>query len=228
MVNGLPPSPLGPPTSEASAVALRVANFLIQTEEERFRLFHLYLQATVRRVSPLLLDFVEMESMKLDDLALLIKPPENWPWRPMDDKALALARSYYWRKVWLRTASSRHAWQFKRTFINPGVIVREANHPNGRLAIRPCNAVLGFTAGVGPCILSVYSSSATLKLPDPVPEIVMASLPGMNLGSVVDHPIFTRRRYIIKNAEADPFDFGPLLTFSAQLTDFVGPWKSGS
>lgn len=213
-----------PPRLNAASVALQIADFLISTEVERLRLFRLHLQTTVRWVSPLLLDLADFESISLDHALARIRPPPNWPARPLYGFIPSTLRHSQRRRIWLRSAGSRDSWYFERTFSEPGVVVRGADHPNGRFAIRPCGPVLGFTAAVGPCLINAFSRMATLKLTEPLPEILLTSLVGRKLEQVVEHPVFSGRGYVVRRAVADPDDDLPVLVFCAQLSPFVGPW----
>jgi hypothetical protein len=208
------------------AIALRIADFIVRTELERLELFRSHLQDTLRRISPLLVDLVAFENFVLKDALDLIYPPDNWPQRPLYHFPWTNSRSSQRFGHWLRASGSGDAWFFERKFANPGVVIRKASHPKGRFAIRPCGSVLGFAAAIGPCVLSAFGSTAILKLPDPLPETFMASLPGRRLNEIVEHPIFAKREYVIRGATADGSDGLPVLAFGARMISFEGPWPA--
>jgi hypothetical protein len=208
----------------ASTTALRIVDFLIRTEVERKNLFRLHLQTTVRRISPLLIDLAEFESIVLEDMVSLMRAPPHWPWRPLGGFRPCLTRNSMRRNYWLRAAGSRDAYHFARSFTDPGVVVRKPNNPRGRFAFRPYKDALDFSAAVGPCVLCGIGATAVLKLPYELPESVIVSLPGRKLNEVIDHPVFVGRPYAIKRVMADIFDGLPLLVFRAKLLPFEGPW----
>lgn len=207
-------------TSSASAVALRVADFLIRFEVERLHLFRLHLHTSVRLVTPLLLDLAALEGISLTDALALLAPPQYWPWRPLYDRRPSLMRHAQRRKNWLRAVGSRHEWHFERTFANPGVVIRKIDHPHGRFAIRPCGPMLGFTAGLGPCLLSAFGSTAMLKLSEPLPQTFMAAMAGRKLDQVIDHPLFAGKKYVIRHVKPDDDDL-PIIAFGAKLVPFA-------
>lgn len=209
--------------SPEAAVAFRIADFLVKTEIERVQLFRLHLRTTVNRVSPLLLELAAIEGISLSEAVTLIHPPQDWPWRPLMDHSPSVIRRSQHRKVWLGDVGRPEVTRFRRAFANPGVVVREADHPRGRFGIRPVGATLGFTAALGPALLSVFGATAVIKLPEALPETLMMALPGRPLCQVVDHPIFAGARYGIRNAMLDPADGRPVLNFRTPLVSFALP-----
>ncbi len=208
----------------SSDCALRIADFLLRMETERMELFRLYLQSSLRRVSPLLIDLAAFENISLKTALTCIHPPQSWPQRPLYSPPWFRFRISQQRKYWLRRVCSHEPWHFERAFADPGVIIRRCNHAKGRYAIRPFGTVLGFSAAIGPCVLSAFGPTAVLKLPDQVPETFLASMTGRILNEIVEHPIFAQRKYIIRRAEADTFDGLPIITFGAKMLRFTGPW----
>jgi len=208
----------------AASVALEVASFLERTESERLRLFRLHLQTTITRVSPLLLDLAAFESISLSEATALIYPPQGWPGHPVSDFAPLPIWKLLQKKAWRQVSGRRDAVRFQRMFANPGVIIRTFNDPRGRFGIRPCRTVLGFTAGIGSCVLTAFGSTAILKLGEQLPASVLASIDGYRLGDVVDHPIFAGRAYLIHRAMLDPADAMPLIAFHAKTVAYWGNW----
>lgn len=216
--------PVNAPTANASSVALQIANFLERTELERLQLFRLHLQMTIRRVSPLLLDLAALERISLIDASALIYPPQDWPRRPFFDLSPIPIWRVLQKKAWRQASDRREAMRFERMFANPGVVIRKFDDPRGRFAIRPCRTVLGFTAGIGPCVLTAFGSTAVLKLADQLPETLMASMAGHTLGDVVDHSIFAGRDYTIRRVTLDPADDMPVIAFHAKTLAYRGAW----
>lgn len=210
------------PVATAPAVAVRIADFLVRTEVERLHLFRMHLAAVVRTTSPLLPDLAAHVGVDLAGATALIHPPQDWPWRPVEDYPPALRRMSL-RQMYALNKGASEARAFERSFANPGVIIRGTDHPEGRFAIRPAGSVMGFTAAIGPCILSAFGSLAMLRLEGPIPEALMMSMPGRTLGHVVDHPVFRGRDYMIRRAVPDLADGRPVLEFRARLVPFAMP-----
>ncbi|SEL80775.1 hypothetical protein SAMN05216382_2692 [Sphingomonas palmae] len=210
----------------ASSVALRIAGFLVRTELDRLHLFRMHLEATVRKVSPLLLELATLEGVSLSDAVTLIRPPQDWPWRPIHDSQPVLVR----RAQRLRHGNGKigrsEAQHFDRAFAAPGVVIRAVDDPRGRFAIRHFGPVLGFTAEVGGCLLTAFGGSAMLKFPGPLPEIVTSAAAGRSLDQVVDHPVFAGRDYTVLRIMPDSADGLPVLTFRATLVPFVMPYAT--
>lgn len=214
------------PVATAPAVAVRIADFLVRTEVERLHLFRMHLAAVVRTASPLLVDLAAHVGVDLPGAAALIHPPRDWPWRPVEDHPPALRRMSL-RQMYAMGKGVSEARAFERSFASPGVIIRETDHPDGRFAIRPAASVMGFTAAIGPCLISAFGSLAILKLVGPIPEALMMSMPGRTLGDVVDHPVFRGRDYKIRRAVPDLGDGNPVLEFRAPLVPFEMPTCGG-
>ncbi len=207
-----------------SAAAIRIADFLVRTETERLSLFRLHLQATVRRVSPLLIDLAVMEGVSLGGAVGLMYPPRDWPWRPLQDPPRAPTRRSLQRMGSLASQGAKDGGRFRRAFVNPGLVVRDVGHPRGCFGIRPCGDVMGFAASLGPCLLSAFGPSAMLKLPGRLPETLAMAMPGRMLDALVDHPAFAGRGYRVVRVETDPVDDLPILVFRAPLITFEMPW----
>jgi hypothetical protein len=207
-----------------ASVARRIVDFLERLESERLLLFRLHLQATIRRTSPLLLDLAEFEGISLIEASSIIYPPQDWPRQPFFDSW----RLPIWKTLHRRNSrpacARREAMRFERMFANPGAIIRPYDDPRGRFAIRPWRSVLGFTAALGPCVLTAFGSTAVLKLADQLPETVLASLIGRKLGLIVDHPIFAGREYSIRRVLLDPIDGMPVIAFHAKMVAYRGYW----
>lgn len=215
------------PVATAPAVAVRIADFLVRTEVERLRLFRMHLAATVRTASPLLLDLAALRGIDLMGATTLIHPPQDWPWRPIEEYPPSLLRKSMRPGLWLTGKVAREARAFERSFANPGVVIRGTDHPDGRFAIRPAASVMGFTAGIGGSLVSAFGSLAMLKLEGPIPEALMISMPGRTLGQVVDHPVFAGRDYVIRRAVPDLTDGMPVLEFRTRLVPFEMPSHAG-
>ncbi|TPG40577.1 hypothetical protein EAH79_11830 [Sphingomonas koreensis] len=165
-----------------------------------------------------------MEQVSLADAVGRILPPQDWPWRPLNDFPPALVRRAQQRKAWLGTVGRTEVARFRRTFAQPGVVIREADHPRGRFAIRPVGAVLGFTAALGPALLSAFNSTALLKLPHGLPETLLDAMPGRPLDQIIDHPVLNNRGYTVRRVQPDLTDALPVITFRVPLIKFTAPW----
>lgn len=214
----------GAPVVGALAVALGIGDFIVRTETERLRLLRLHLTATVLQVSPLLPELASMEGIGIHDAAALMHPPQDWPWRPIYDPPSPMMRRWQHRRFLLGRDAEKGAGRFRRAFASPGVVIRDVDHPRGRFAIRPSGGVLGFTAAIGPCLLSSFGATAVLRLPEPLPETLVMAMPGRKLGHLVDHPLFRDRDYMVRRVITDPTDDLPVLEFKVPLMPFEMRW----
>ena len=212
------------PPASASAVAVGIADFLVRTETERLRLFRLHLGATVIRVSPLLLTLAAVEHVSIEEAVARILPPQDWPWRPLYDFPPAVIRRAQQRKAWLGAVGQTEVARFRRTFADPGVVIRGADHRHGRFAVRPVGAVLGFTAAIGPGLLSAFGTTVLLKLPHGLPETLLDAIPGRPLDQIVHHAILVGRGYTASRVQPDLSDGLPVISFRVPLVDFRMPW----
>lgn len=203
-------------------VAFEIADFLVRTETERVELFHRHLQATVRNVSPLLLDLATLQGVRLAGAVGAMRPPQDWPWRPLDD--VPPVRRSRWSHYQPNFGKGSAARRFERHFASPGVVIRGVGDPAGALAIRPVGKVLGFSAEVGACVLTAFASTAQLRLPAPLPETLAMAMPGCRLDRIVDHAIITGRDYTVRRVIVDTHDGLPVIAFSARLVPMAFPW----
>ena len=214
----------GRPVVGAPAVAVAIADFLVRTETERLRLFRQHLQASVVQVSPLLLDLAAMEQVDLAEATSLMHPPQDWPWRPLAEPANPAMRQWQARRWMFGQDAERGAGRFRRAFASPGVVIRDADHPRGRLAIRPSGGVLAFTADIGACRLTACGPIAMFRIPEHLPETLVMAMPGRRLGQLVEHPLFRDRDCKVRSVMTDPTDDLPVLTFRVPLVPFAMPW----
>lgn len=218
----------GEPVVSAPAVALAIADFLVRTENERLRLFREHLRTTVVQVSPLLLDLAALEQIDLGAATALMRPPRDWPWRPLYERTNPVMRQWHARRLLLGEDAERGAGRFRRAYADPGVVIRDVEHPRGRFGVRPVSGVLGFTANIGQCRLTAWGPVAMFRLPEALPDTLVMSMPGRILGDIVDHPLFRDRRFRIRNVVTDPADDLPVLSFRVPLVPFAMPWTNGS
>lgn len=212
------------PVVSAPAVALAIADFLANTERERQWLFQAHLRSTVIEVSPLLLELAALEQIDLTAATALMAPPQHWPWRLSGDTPNLSKQLWLSHRLLLGATTEVSSGRFRRAFTNPGVIVRGINHPRGRFGIRPNCGTLAFVADLGPCRLSVFSSIALIKLPEPLPETLTIAMSGRRLGDLIDHPLFRERECIVGHVLTDSYDGSPVLTFRVPLVPFELTW----
>lgn len=205
-------------------VAFEIADFLVRTETERVELFRRHLQATVRKVSPLLLDLAILQGVRLAGAVWAMRPPQDWPWRPLDDVPPGLVRRLRLTHYQPNFSKGSVARRFERHFASPGVVIRGVGDPAGALAIRPIGKVLGFSAEVGACVLTAFTSTAQLRLPTPLPETLAMAMPGCRLDRIVDHAIIAGRDYTVRRVILDTHDGLPVIFFSARLVPMAFPW----
>lgn len=216
--------------ANAQAVRKAIEEYLSRTDSEREDLFRLYLNANVTLVTPLLLDLAALEGIALSKALSHVRPPRGWPQRPLLHRA---SKPFRHNPKSLRPPgpswSAIQAWaearSFRRTFIQPGVIIRDFIDPKGRFGIRPVGGMLGFTADIGECLLTAFGPTAELRLNDSFAETIMTSMVGRTLDQVVEHPIFMGKGYRILSVEADSFDGATTISFSADLVPLTIPFQ---
>ena len=212
------------PTVSASAVALAIADFLARTETERLRLFRAHIQLTVVRTSLLLLELAAMEQIDLEGATALMQPPRNWPWRPMNDAPSSAWKRHQAHRLLVGLDLRRAAMRFERLFVDPGVVIRGFDHLLGRFAICPCGDTLAFASTLGPCRLSVFGSTAMMRLPEPLPDSLVTAMPGRRIGGIIDHPLLRDRDYLIREVVITPSNRLPILTFNVPLVPYAMVW----
>lgn len=205
----------------APAVAIRIADFLVRTEQERQALFQLHLKSAVDRIPSLLLDLAELERISLPATISLMRPPQQWPWLPLAISQVGLSLRHRMARGWPVLNPTIDASRFARAFGNPGIVVRDVLHPLGRFGIRPNGRVLGFTAAIGPCLVSSFGSLTALRLPEALPETLMTAMPGRQLDRLIDHPVLRGKDYRVIRVETDPRDGMPVIMFRVPLVHFA-------
>ncbi|ANC86672.1 hypothetical protein [Sphingomonas sp. NIC1] len=212
------------PVVSEPAVALAIADFLARTERDRQRLFGDHLRSTVVSVSPILAQLALTQGVDLLAAVALMRPPRDWPWRPVYYPTNPVMRQWQARRMMLGVDADRGARRFRRAFADPGIIVRGADDHRGRFGIRPGVGTLDFSVGLGPCLLTGVGAMGMLRFPEPLPETLVLAMPGRRLCDLVDHPVFHGRDMRVRNVVTDPTEDLPVLSFRMPLAPFSVQW----
>lgn len=177
---------------EAKAKQLRAA-------QRRYRRdlthnYHQYLAPVVTWATPLLLDLCEVRGLDLEVILRRLRPPAGWPY-PIRGRIANRARGAHL----LGTVAIEDGVQ---------VVVR--------------NDTLDVRTWVGEGFACTRNGELQLWLLDQIPETVNANLPGRELASVVEHPLFRMRPYRIIYSES--VGNGTVINIEAPLTRYKLPW----
>jgi len=201
----------------------KIAEFIGRVERERNDLFQQHLHATVRRASPLLLGLAAMEGISIAAAVSQCRPPETWPRMPLYDFPPNRLRVSQLRPIRTGSTNLHEERRFRRAFCDPGVIIRPVDDPRGRFAVRPFSGMLAFTAAIGPCLLSAFGGTATLKLREPLPETLAIAMPGRPLRKLIDHPLFSEHPCRVLRVDTDAQAGPSILSFRVPLVGFEFP-----
>lgn len=159
----------------------------------------------VRWASPLLVALARAEKLDLADVVRRLPAP---PAPPRGDAATgdarladllgdspALVRAHYAA----RSGFSLEALWFAR-HRRAGVVLRDFDHPAGRLGVTLADNSLEMEVGLGSATLTTQPGSAALMLEGPLPISLVEALPGLAVGDLVGHPLFEAEPYRIRRA----------------------------
>jgi hypothetical protein len=209
------------PQPAADAILHRIEGFIKETEAERLRLYRLHLQATIRRVSPLISDSAAFAGSRLRVLVEDLSPPPSWPWRmagtPFHNpfraaKCSANGPASLTRPGVLRKAGAKN-W-----------LTRSFNGMRGELSLVVEGGSLEAFVSLGTAYMQTHAGVASVMLPDPLPETVAAALPGRLLEELVQHPIIDGRGYVVDQVHPPTHWPGHVVIFRTGLLPFDMPW----
>lgn len=203
-----------------------VDRFLDFEATERNRLYRLYLQTTVTKVSQLATDLAGHNGLTLGDVARRLPLPDTWPWRPGTRPAMVTTGR--WRPIGsaVRLKGSLSSSRF-RSWPRLGRFaahIRPFGDDAGELAFAAVDDTLEAVARLGSCIVQTFQGVGRLLLPEPLPETFVAALPGRLLDDLVRHPVLTGRGYVITEVEEAEFDRAHVVTFLNALRPHSMPW----
>jgi hypothetical protein len=208
-----------------AAVQAAEERFHMEQDGERLRLHRLRLQATVAAVSPLTRDLVEQKGCNLDTVAHCLRPtPERIPGMPhlhtfrqhlipgRKDRPSLPAGAF------VRSSDQR----ISRRIAMKGVILPEDAASQDLFGVVNDGSVLESAGWLGPYWFRTEGRVAHVLLS--LPHTIIAVVPGMFVGDVVEHPSLSGRSYRIHRATSLGEGGGVVLTFSAGLIAHSLPW----
>lgn len=204
-------------------VELAINRFLAVTEHQRLRLYRMFLQATVRSVSPLTLAFAEHFGIDLESGLGNLRPPLDWPRRPVPSAPLVVGCR-------IARAALRHVGP--RAATTKSIMMRYAamhgfvHHGPGTnlLLFDVDGAWLSVQGRIGECTLRVVKGRAFLTLPAGVPDTIVAAMAGRPVDALVDHPALRGRGWRVRRVIEGTSDVGPTIVFATGRQRYRMPW----
>lgn len=192
-------SALVPRAEDAAEIDYQIRDFIIRTENERNELYQDMIRCTVSRTSPLLLDVIGDQEIDLDECISLMVPPTGWPVR-VNPQPWSLAKEPLLRDSQRGRAfgSTKEDLAFYTRFKHGGAVVRPPSHPDGRFGVRVSGSSLEACFDLGTARLVVGAGNARMRLPEGIPETVLAAAVGRRVNAVVGHRLFDDRDYVIE------------------------------
>lgn len=207
------------PGTVVELVEQEARRFFERLEAERLRLYRALLQGTVLRVSPLTLDLIAQAGSSVAVVAEALPVPGEWPWTPLRYRtASALLRSPK------GFGPSNHGPSRFHKLATAGVMLRDRHHPLGELGFWTSRTALEAVACPGGCVLQTDGYRARLHLPSPMPDTLLAALPGRPLEQLVSHPVLDGRGYVVERISEGEHGDGPVVGFATGLLPLELPW----
>lgn len=204
---------------EALEAVKREMHLHVVAERRRLlRLYRLQLQATISRVSPLVLDLAASAGIAMDAVAQGLRVPPGW-------------RPTVWTTAPLPSSGPRDKHggfiaRGSRMFARSGAaIARGPTHPSGLLGFYPGDQALEVVAALGDAVLSTDGCIAHLWLPDRLPEVLLSAVTGRSIDEVASHPVLDGRGYVITDVAERAMSGGTVLVFHPGLLPHRMPWN---
>lgn len=187
-----------------------------------------FLRGTVGLASPILLDALDAEELKLalERLSPSWNFPERLPtgagwirhWRsPSDLMRDRRLRYLGWCKGYPRTAEDT----FERLFRTDGTLLRSCEDQRGGLGIRIVGDRIEVALRIRRAVVMSARDLVRVTFPASLPATIVLAAPGRKLGEIVDHQLFADRDYIVKTAFAT--EAMTVITASAPAVPFQIP-----
>lgn len=180
----------------ARLLGVQIRDFMESSDRERLRLFRLYLQMTVTRVSPIVVDLAAFVGSDFATIAEDLAPPRSWP------ELLVVRGSADVRSG--DASSGLPRMRLASSVLNAASL--RSRRPSGR---RAANASLLVAAGTidtrlvaRGCAIRTRGEVADILLPTAVPDTVVAALPGRPIDVLLSHPLLDGRGYVVKRARS--------------------------
>lgn len=182
-------------------------------ELERFRR---WLEGAVAHVSPLSLDLLRAERIRLHALLDSLQPHRSGAW---NGRAVEAAEHTWLHLDWC-PQPSRPSLAILADFDlghEVGRPVRWPGHPRGAFGVSVTGRGLRVVAEVAGCLLLIEGGEGVLVSGQSVPEQILTSQSDRMLGDLVGHRLFTARSYPIRSVEPRSGSHGVLIRFTTTL-----------
>lgn len=177
-----------------------------------------YLGGRVWGVSPLLLRLCEVETEELDTLAHALEHDAPLPaWLPPATRANASRRMRGRGAGWFDSATIA-----LNAFAHGWTVVRGSKAGGYPFAIGVTGGVLGMVADLGRARVGSYGRVGWIETGH-LPETVLASLPGRELGVLLAHALIDGQGFRIASATSCG-GHGALIRFACPATRWSLPW----
>lgn len=205
-------------------VDVAINRFLAVTDHQRLRLYRMFLQSTVRSVSPLTLAFAEHYGIDLEIGLGKLRPPLDWPRRPVPSPPVVMAMSH--------RASAASRYIGPRAATTHGLMMRYAttrgfvhHGPGSNLLLFDVDgAWLSVQGRIGECTLQIVKGRAFLTLPAGIPDTMVAAMTGRNIDTLVDHPALRGRGWRVRRVIEAASEVGSTIVFATGRQRYRMPW----
>jgi hypothetical protein len=195
--------------------------FVAEQDVARSRLYRMQLQASVNSINRLALIAAKADGHGPDDVAAMLTPPPDWPWRLLGGFSMAAA---WWTAADMlghRSARTRPSPQYAGTVTDE--VRSVAVHAEDDLHFGVGGACIGISGRFGPGYLYTLGGSASLEMAHDLPHSVVAALPGRAICDLLAHPLLEGRPYVITSAGRAPW--GHLrVEFATGVEPVTLPW----
>ncbi len=214
--------------SASDALGRAVDRFLLYGEIETLRLHRLKLQVEVDRISPLAVDLAAHGGFALDDIARRL-PPLAFPSRGVGKSRPSRAVDARWRPV--GTSAFKKGLHAPMAATWPhvgrtGAWMRSSDDPGGELVYAVSRGVLEAGARFGNCIVQTDHGIGRILLGGPLPDTLVAALPGRSLDVLLGHPVLSGRGYVIESVVPAAVGAAHVVEFRTGLLPHRMPFAS--
>ncbi|MEG3159380.1 hypothetical protein U1763_02585 [Sphingomonas sp. LB2R24] len=164
----------------------------------RLRLFDAHLRSVIKSVSPLTVDALTAEGLGIEEVVARLRAPTNWPslsllvhdtFRPTDYDSLALMQH--------RGMEAERRFE-RRHRSGAGYVLREAGRAGGGLGFRVCGDGLEIAMLCEDYLLTTAGGKGRLLIFGTLPSTIGVAMLGRPVADLIDHPLLTGRRYLVK------------------------------
>lgn len=171
-------------------------------EAERQRLYQIYLRHYAREASPLIVDIADKLGVELVEALGRLRPSAGWPFRRLSQREKRLVTEKPLRS---RTARPTlpHGSRASHDVL--------ATTAFGKMRLGLAGGAFQPFGSVGRLLCVGIPGAIEIYVPKVIPETTSAACVGRRLAEVVEHDLFVRRDYMIREATTDVGNFTVLV-----------------